>query len=99
MAPQWTTPKHVRRWNPELPVYLVQRVWNLLVRHRRSVRLAADDALNTHVLHQPGDCATGDIEALPIQLTPDLTHAADTPALLEDALDLGPQGCVAPGTI
>jgi putative transposase len=60
------------------------------------VRLAPDDALDTHVLHQSGDCATGDFEAFPIQLTPDLAHAVDAPVLSEDTLDLGPQRCVAP---
>ncbi|KDB03973.1 hypothetical protein U879_09275 [Defluviimonas sp. 20V17] len=56
-------------------------------------------ALNTHALHQPSHGAPGDGETLPIQLMPDLTHAVDTPVLLEDALDLGPQDCVAPGSI
>jgi len=56
-------------------------------------------ALNTHVLHQSGHGATGNGKAFPIQLTPDLADAVDTPVRFEDALDLGPQGCVAPGAI
>lgn len=92
-------PEHVRRWNPELPVHLVQRAWRRSVRHRCSVGYSATNALNSHALHQPGDRATGDIKAFPIQLTPGLAHAVDAPVLLEDPLDLGPQGCIAPGTI
>ena len=99
MAPHWTTPEHVRRRHAELLVYLVQRALGLLVGDRSLVRLAPDDALNTHVLHQSGDCATGDIEAFPIQLTPDLAYAIDAPVFFEDKLDLGPQHCVAPGAI
>ena len=37
--------------------------------------------------------------AFPVQLTPDLAHPIDAPVLLEDALDLGPQDCVAPSAI
>ncbi len=92
MAPQGTAPKHVRRWNTKLPVHLVQRAWNLFVRHRRSLRLAADDALNMLFSHQFGKRVTGDVAALPIQLTPDITYAVDAP-------DPGLQGCVAPGAI
>ncbi|KJZ32866.1 hypothetical protein TW83_01035 [Paracoccus sp. S4493] len=61
--------------------------------------LALDDALNTHVLYQSGDCATGDIDAFPIQLTPDLAHAVDAPVLFENTRDLGPQRFVAPDAI
>jgi len=56
-------------------------------------------ALNTHALHQPCRRASRDIEACPIQLPPDLAHAVYPPVLCEDALDLGPQDCVAAGTI
>ena len=92
-------PEHVRRGHAELPVRLVLRAWGLLVGDGCLVRFASDDALNTHPLHQPGHGAAGNREAFPIQLTPDLAHAVDAPVLLEDALDLGPQDCVAPGTI
>ncbi len=63
------------------------------------MRIAADNALNTQILHQPGDCATGDIEAFPIQLMPNLAHPVDPPVRLAHALDLGPQRRVPPGTI
>jgi hypothetical protein len=39
-------PEHVRRGHAELTVHLVQRAWLGLVRDRRPVFLAADDALN-----------------------------------------------------
>jgi hypothetical protein len=63
------------------------------------VRLAADNALNIHVLHQPRDRAAGDIEALAAQLVPDLAHAVDAPVLFEDTADLGAQGFIAAGTV
>ena len=37
-------PQHVRRWDPELAVHLVQRTGRLLVRDRRPVWFAADNA-------------------------------------------------------
>ena len=46
-------PEHVGRRNAERAVHLVQRARGLLVRDRLPVRLAADDALNGHVLHEP----------------------------------------------
>jgi hypothetical protein len=99
MAPQWTTPEHVRRRHPELPVHLVQRTRRLLVRDRRPVRLATDNALNPHALHQPCHRASGDIEALAAELPPDLAHAVDAPVLLEDTPDLGPQRHVPARTV
>ena len=92
-------PEHVRCRHPELAVHLVQRTRLLLVGDRRPVRLAPDNALNTHVLHQPCDCAAGEVEALAAQLMPDLADAVDTPVLLEHMTDLGPQGLITAGTI
>lgn len=63
------------------------------------MRLAADNALNTHTLHQPCHRASGNIEAFPTKLTPDLAHAVDTPVLFEDTPDLRLQRRVAPGTL
>lgn len=60
--------------------------------YRRSMRLATDDALNSHVFHQPCHSATRDIEVLPDELPPDLADAIDPPVLLEHTSDLGPQG-------
>ena len=94
MAPQWTTPEHVRRRHAKLAVDLVQRAWRLLVRDRGPVRLAANNPLNAHALHQPCHRASGNIEAFSAQLPPDLAHAVDAPVLLEHAQDLWPQGLV-----
>jgi hypothetical protein len=41
-----------------------------------------------HIPHQPGDRAASGAEALPPQLTPNLTHAIDAEVLLEYAPDL-----------
>jgi hypothetical protein len=91
MAPRWTTPKHVGRGRPELPVHLVQRAWRLLVSDRRPVRLASDNALNAHLLHQPSHRAPGDVEAFAAHLVPDLACAVDAPVVFEDTPDLGSQ--------
>ena len=73
--------------------------WQLLVRYRCLVWLAADNALNTHDLHQPGDRATGDVEALTPQLPPDLADAVDAPVGIEHALNMGPKLLVPLGTV
>ena len=52
------------------------------------MRLAADDALDAHVLHQSLDGASGHVEPFPAHLAPDLAHAVDAPVVLEDTLDL-----------
>src|SRR5690606_9504729 len=72
-----------------LPVHLVQRTGRLPVGDRRPVRLAADNALNAHTLHQPRDRAAGHIETLSAKLVPDLANAIDPPVLLEYTPDLG----------
>ncbi len=46
---------------------------------------------------EPGHGATGDIEALPLQLPPDLAHAIDPEVFLEDAADLDLQSNIAAG--
>jgi len=84
-------PEHVGCGHPNLPVHLIQGAWRLLVRDRRPVRLAADDALNIHVLHRACHHAAGDVEALAAQLVPDLPDAIDAPVVLENAPDLEPQ--------
>jgi len=55
-------PQNVRRWHAELAVHLVHRAGLLLVGDRRPVGLASDNALNTHVLHQPRDRAASDVK-------------------------------------
>lgn len=83
----------------ELAVHFVQRTGLLFVGDRRSVRLASDNALNIHVLHQPRDRAASDSKALAAQLVPDLAHAVDAPVLLEDAPDIWPQRLILARTI
>ena len=92
-------PQHVGRGRPELPVDLVQRAWRLLVRHRRPVRLASDNPLNTHLLHQPRHRAPGDVEAFTAHLMPDLACAIDAPIIREDTPNLGPQRFIPARTI
>ena len=48
-----------------------------LVAHRGADRLAADDAFETHGPHQAGNRAAGHIEALALQLPPDLADPVD----------------------
>ena len=63
------------------------------------MRPSSDNALNTHLLHQPRDRAAGNAESLAAQLAPDLERAVDAPVLLEDASDLRPQRLVPARTI
>src|SRR6056297_1113891 len=77
MARQWLIPEHVRRRHAKLAVHLVQWACGLLVCERRPVRLAADDALNAHVLHEPCYCATSNVKAFSAHLPPDLAHSVD----------------------
>ena len=62
-----------------------------LVRHRGANVLAADDALEAEVGHQPLDRAARDAETLAQHLTPDLARAIHLEVLGVDALDLGLQ--------
>lgn len=87
-------PQQVRCRHAELPIHLVQWAWRFPVRDRRPVRLAPDDALKAHVLHQPCSRAAGDLEALTAELPPDLADAVDAPVRLEHATDLGAQRVV-----
>ena len=90
-------PEPVRRQCLELTVYAVERTGGRLVRERRFDRLATDDPLKPHRPHQPGRGATGDIEALPLQLPPDLAHAIDPEVLLKDTAYLDLQSDIAAG--
>ena len=51
-------------------------------------RLALDRPPKAHIPHQPRHRAASGADALPPQLTPNLTHAIDTKVLLEHAPDL-----------
>ena len=81
-------PQHVRRRGMELAIDVIERAWCRLVAHRGADRLAADDAFEAHGLHQAGDRAAGDIEALALQLPPDLADAVDAEVRLEHTSDL-----------
>ena len=52
------------------------------------------DALQAHGSHQPRHRAAGNLDALALQLPPDLAHAIDPEVLLEHAPNLGLQGGV-----
>jgi len=84
-------PQRVRCRSMEDPVHMIERARRCLVLHRCSDRLAPDRPFKTHLTHQPGDGAAGDVEALPPQLPPDLAHAIDPEVLLEDAPNLDPE--------
>ena len=73
------------------PVHMVARAWSRFILHRGADRLAADDAVEAEVGHQPFDRAARDAEAFAQHLTPDLACAIDLEVLGEDALDLGLQ--------
>lgn len=90
-------PQHVRRGSKELPVHAVKRAWSGLVADRRADRLATDDALNPHCPHKPSDGAAGDVEALSLQLPPDLAHAIDLKVLIEHPAYLDLHGHVTTG--
>jgi hypothetical protein len=67
---------------------MIERARSSRVGNRRAHPPAADHPLQSHFLHQPGDRAAGDIEALPPQLPPDFAHAVDLEVLVEHAPDL-----------
>ena len=81
----------VRRRRPELPVHPIQRAWQRGVPDRRAVRSTTDNALKSQHPHQPLDRASGDIEALPPELAPDLPDPVDLEVLLPDPSDFGDQ--------
>ena len=66
-----------------------------LDRHSLMYALAAHDALQTQAAHEPGDGASGDLEALTLHLPPDLPGPVDAEVLGEDAADLRDQHGVA----
>lgn len=51
------------------------------------MRLAADNALQTHGLHQAPDGAAGHVKAFPLHLVPDLVSAIAGEVLVEDPKD------------
>src|SRR5690606_2960727 len=87
-------PQPVRRRRLELPVDLVEWTRCRLVADGGLHRLAADHALQAHAPHQPGDSTTGNVEALPLPLPPDLAYAVDAEVLVEHAPHLLLQGFI-----
>ena len=61
------------------------------------VRQGPGLAGQTHVPHQSRHRATGNIEALALELSPDLAHAIDPEILIEDAPNLDLQRGILPG--
>ena len=89
-------PQDVGRRRFELAIDAIQRARNGLVRDRRADRLAPNNALQSHVLHQPGDRAARYILALPLQLPPDLARPVDMEILLEHPANFALQRDIAP---
>ena len=82
-----------------MAIDLVQWAWLRLVRYRRSGLLAANDAFQPHLLHQPGYRAAGYIKPFPAHLSPDLAHAVDLEVGNEYALDRGTKFSIPFGSI
>src|SRR6516165_4391826 len=68
-------PKDVRPRRLELAVDVIQRTWRSRVADRGPDGFAADNPSQTHVPHQSRHRATGNIDALALELSPDLAHA------------------------
>ncbi len=78
----------------EHAVDVIERTRCGLVLDGGASRLAADDALQTQLTHEPFHGATRNVDALPHQLTPDLAHTIDLEVLGEDPGDLRAQPVV-----
>src|SRR2546423_6664274 len=87
-------PQPVGSWRLELAIDPIERAWSALVADGRALWLAADDALQAEVTHEPLDRAAGDRKALPTHLPPDLPHAVDLEVLIETPQDLRLQNIV-----
>ena len=61
-------PKKVGSWREELAINMIARTRNGFVRKRRSHRLAANNALESHVFHQPRHSAAGNIKVFAAKL-------------------------------
>ncbi len=68
----------------------------LTIAHRGAHRLASDHARQPYRPHQPSDRAAGDIEALPLQLPPDLADTIDPEVGLEHAPHLDCERSITP---
>jgi hypothetical protein len=72
----------------ELPVDQIERASGRLVRRGRPDHLAAHDAFQSEMRHQPGDTVAPDLEAFAVELQPDLLRAVDAEVPGMDADDL-----------
>lgn len=77
----------------------IHRAGQLLVWDRRLLRLSPDNVLITHPLHQLGDHASGNVEALSAQMSPGLAHAVNLPVGVENAPDVWPKLGIPQGTV
>ena len=75
----------------ELTIDLILRTGFGLVADRGPGRLAAYDALQPQLPHQPLNRATGHHDAFPQELPPDLAHAVDLKVLIANPADLDAQ--------
>ena len=89
-------PQDVRPRRLELPVDPIERTRGRRIADRGPHPLAAHDALQAHLPHQPRDRAAGDRDPLAAELPPDLAHAIDPEVLLEHAADFGLRVGIAP---
>jgi len=78
-------------------VHPVEWAWGGLIADRRADRFAANGAVQPHYPHKPSDSAAGDVEALSLQLPPDLAHAIDLEILIEHPAYLDLQADIAAG--
>jgi hypothetical protein len=85
-------PKPVRCRGMELAVHMIERTRGSLVRRRGSDGLPANDPVQTHNTHEPLDRVSRHGYALPVHLEPHFAGSVDLEIVLEDAIDLRPQG-------
>src|SRR5205823_2532664 len=86
---QVSDPKPVRRAGTEAAIDEIPWPIGLILRNRRELRLAPNDATEPELAHQAGDGATGDPDAFAVELRPDLVDAVHTEVVAMDADDLG----------
>src|ERR671933_2900395 len=92
-------PQRIRPRRLELPVHTVQRACRCLFALRRADDLATDDAFQAQRPHEACDRAAGDLEALALQLPPELANAIDPEVLVEHTLDLALEHLVSLGPL
>src|SRR5882757_4144631 len=71
-------PEDIRLWRLELAVDVIQRAWRGLVTDR-----GFDGSAAGRPMVCISRCATGNVEAFALELSPDLAHAIDPEVLIE----------------